>query len=108
MNQNIRTLIYGILAIPIAFLGLPLYIYLPNFYVNEVGLNVAMVGVVLFLSRLTDMIADPFIGRLSDIYLKAKYMILIGSIILLISFYFLSKISTVMFFESVESIFRII
>ena len=90
MNQNIRTLVYGTLAIPIAFLGLPLYIYLPNFYVNEVGLNVAVVGVVLFVSRLIDMIADPFIGRISDIYLKAKYMILIGSIVLLISFYFLS------------------
>jgi len=90
MNSNIRTIVYGILAIPIAFLGLPLYIYLPNFYVNEVGLNVAIVGIVLFLSRLVDMIADPFIGRISDIYLKAKYMILIGSILLLSSFYFLT------------------
>jgi len=89
MNEKSRTLTYGILAIPIAFLGLPLYIYLPNFYVNEIGLNVAIVGVVLFLSRLVDMFADPFIGRLNDVYFKSKSMILIGSIVLLISFYFL-------------------
>lgn len=90
MKNLLRVLTYGILAIPIAFLGLPLYIYLPNFYVNEVGMNVAVVGAVLFIARLLDMLADPFIGRLSDTRIKRKNMILIGSVLILIGFYFLT------------------
>jgi len=89
MNKNIEKVSYGILAIPIAFLGLPIYIYLPNFYVNEIGLNVALVGIALFLSRLLDMITDPFIGLVSDKYIKKSHLIIFGTIILLISFYFL-------------------
>ena len=85
-----KTLTYGILAIPLAFLGLPLYIYLPTFYVSEVGVNVALVGLVLFISRALDMFADPFIGRVSDKYIKKRYLIFIGSIILLFGFYFLT------------------
>lgn len=87
--MNKKALTYGILAIPLAFLGLPLYIYLPNFYVNEFALNIALVGGAMFVSRLLDMFADPFIGRLSDVYLKKKHMILIGSLLLIIGFYFL-------------------
>jgi len=89
MNKNIAKITYGILAIPIAFLGLPIYIYLPNFYVNEIGLNVALVGIALFLSRLLDMVSDPFIGLISDKYIKKSYLIVLGSITLLFSFYFL-------------------
>lgn len=89
MNKIIEKITYGVLAIPIAFLGLPIYIYLPNFYVNEIGLNVALVGIALFLSRLLDMFIDPFIGLISDKYVKKSYLIILGTIILLISFYFL-------------------
>jgi len=89
MNKNIAKIAYGTLAIPIAFLGLPIYIYLPNFYVNEIGLNVALIGIALFLSRLLDMVSDPFIGLISDKYIKKSYLIVLGSITLLFSFYFL-------------------
>ena len=89
MNKIFEKIAYGILAIPIAFLGLPIYIYLPNFYVNEVGLNIALVGIALFLSRLLDMISDPFIGLISDKKIKKSYLIAGGSIVLLFSVYFL-------------------
>ncbi len=85
-----RTFIYGLLAIPIAFLGLPLYIYLPSFYVSDIKLDIAHVGVVLFLARIIDMIADPFIGRVNDNNRKRKYMIIFGSIFLSLGFYFLT------------------
>lgn len=91
MKNQTRTISYGVLAIPIAFLGLPLYIYLPNFYVQNVEINVAVVGIVLFLARVFDMIADPFIGRLCDKNIKRKSMILFGSVFILIGFYFLSN-----------------
>ncbi|MGA1932193.1 MFS transporter [Arcobacter sp. YIC-464] len=86
---NKRVLNYGVLAIPIAILGMPLYIYLPTFYVQDIGLNTALVAALLFFARLLDMFADPFIGNLSDRYFSKKSLIVIGAFSLLISFYFL-------------------
>ncbi|CAA6805148.1 MAG: FIG097052: Sugar transporter [uncultured Sulfurovum sp.] len=87
-----RTLFaYGSIAIPLAMLGLPLYIYLPTFYAQTVGLSVTAVGLILFFSRLTDVITDPLIGLFSDRfkspYGKRKPFILLGSFLLMSSFY---------------------
>lgn len=87
--NNKRVLIYGSLAIPIAILGMPLYIYLPTYYVESIGLNTAIVGITLFIARVLDMIADPFIGRACDRYFSKKSLILIGSLLLTFGFYFL-------------------
>ena len=57
---------YGLLSLPLAIGGLPLAIYLPPFYTQELGLDLAMVGLVLMLARVTDVVTDPFIGILSD------------------------------------------
>ena len=81
--------IYGILGIPIAFLGFPLYIYLPAFYVEDIGLSLGIVGVVLFTSRIIDMLIDPFIGKISDKCCKRKTLILFASFFLLLGIYFL-------------------
>ena len=83
--------LYGILGIPIAFLGFPLYIYLPTFYVENVGLSVGVVGIVLLIARLIDMIFDPFIGRFCDIYSTKFNIILFSSFILLFGLFFLIK-----------------
>lgn len=61
-----RLLAYGLLGFPLAALNLPLYVYLPPFYAEEVGLGLGVVGVVLFCARLLDTITDPIIGELSD------------------------------------------
>jgi len=82
---------YGSTALPLAMLGLPLYIYLPTFYAQSVGLSVTLVGIILFLSRFTDVITDPIIGMMSDKfdshYGKRKPFLIIGAIILSASFY---------------------
>lgn len=82
---------YGSLALPLAMLGLPLYIYLPTFYADTVGVSVTLVGIILFLSRLTDVITDPLVGYVSDNfssnYGKRKPFIITGAIILGMSFY---------------------
>lgn len=82
---------YGSIALPLAMLGLPLYIYLPTFYAQSVGLSVTIVGSILFLSRLTDVITDPLVGYYSDHFIsrygKRKPFIFLGSILLVISFY---------------------
>ena len=83
------TILYGILGIPIAFLGFPLYIYLPTFYVEHIGLGVGIVGFILLVSRLIDMIADPFIGRFCDTYSTKFNIILISSFFVLIGLFFL-------------------
>lgn len=57
---------YGLLGFPLAALNLPLYVYLPPFYAEDLGLGLAGVGGVLFAARLLDVVTDPLIGELSD------------------------------------------
>lgn len=87
------SLSYALLAMPLAIIGLPLYIYLPTFYATTLEVNIALVGVIIFIARLTDVITDPFIGIISDKSLKKfgsrKPVMFLGFIILFISFYFL-------------------
>lgn len=57
---------YGQLVVPLAVIGLPVAIYIPPFYSGTLGLNLAAVGFILMLARLSDVVTDPLIGRLSD------------------------------------------
>lgn len=83
--------LYGVLGIPIAFLGFPLYIYLPTFYVEHIGLSAGVVGFILLFARLVDMVLDPFIGRFCDIYSTKFNIIFISSFFLLFGLFFLIK-----------------
>ena len=49
-----------------AALTLPLYILLPTFYAQALGLPLAAVGAALFAVRLVDAFSDPIIGYWSD------------------------------------------
>jgi Na+/melibiose symporter-like transporter len=81
---------YALPAFSLAMLGLPLYIYLPTFYTQSVGLSTLEVGLVLFLARSLDLVFDPLIGSLSDRFAKRKVMMFIGMLILLAGFFALS------------------
>jgi len=61
-----RLLAYGLPGLPLAALMLPLYVYLPAFYAEDLGLGFAAVGTILLVARLTDVLTDPLIGVLSD------------------------------------------
>lgn len=52
--------------IPIAALGLPLVVYLPEFYVSTIGLSLAAVGAAFLFVRLIDITLDPFLGGVMD------------------------------------------
>ena len=82
---------YSLIAIPLAIIGFPLYIYLPTFYSKEVGIDVATVGLLIFIARITDVFTDPIFGHLSDKsldYFKSrKPLMIFGSFILILSFY---------------------
>lgn len=63
----LRTLIaYGMPGLPLAVLTLPVYIFIPTLYTQELGLSLAAVGIILLVSRIVDAVSDPVIGLLSD------------------------------------------
>jgi len=43
---------YGAPALPLAALGLPVFIHLPTFYATSMGLGFATVGAILLFARL--------------------------------------------------------
>jgi len=53
-------------AIPLAALGLPITVYLPQFYGEQMGLGLATVGTVFMIARLWDVVTDPMMGIISD------------------------------------------
>lgn len=53
-------------AVPIAALGLPIGVYLPQFYAGPMGLGLATVGTIFMLARFWDVITDPVMGIVSD------------------------------------------
>lgn len=57
---------YGQLVMPLAVIGLPVAVYIPPFYSSTLGLDLAAVGFILMLARISDVVTDPLIGRLSD------------------------------------------
>jgi GPH family glycoside/pentoside/hexuronide:cation symporter len=59
-------LAFGLLSIPLAMGGLPLGLYLTPYYSAELGLSLTAIGVIMLVTRFTDVITDPLIGTLSD------------------------------------------
>ena len=57
---------YGLMALPLAFVALPLYVFLPNYYARSFGLPLASLGVLLRLARVADALRDPMLGRWID------------------------------------------
>lgn len=61
-----RLAAYALPGVPLAALTLPVYIYLPAFYAEDLGLGLGVVGGLLLLARLFDVVTDPIVGVLSD------------------------------------------
>ena len=51
---------------PVTVAFVPLVLFLPSFYAQDLGFDVAAVGAALIFARLVDAISDPLIGFLSD------------------------------------------
>ncbi|MEI9991890.1 MAG: MFS transporter [Rhizomicrobium sp.] len=49
-------------AMPYSALGIPLTVYLPNYYASHIGLTLAAVSAAFGVVRLTDIFFDPMIG----------------------------------------------
>jgi len=61
-----RRLAYALPAFGLAVVGLPVYLYMPKFYADVVGVPVAAIGAILLGVRIFDAFSDPLIGMLSD------------------------------------------
>ena len=66
MIGRARLVLYGLVNLPTSIVGLPIALYIPAFYSQNLGLSLAAVGALIALSRLTDVVTDPAIGIASD------------------------------------------
>src|SRR4030088_327141 len=57
---------YGLFGMPLAMAALPLYVHLPKFYGDHLGVNLTLLGSVLLVLRLADGVVDPLLRVLSD------------------------------------------
>lgn len=57
---------YGALGLPLAFVALPLYVYMPAYYAEQFGAPLAALGAVLLLVRIFDAVTDPLMGYAAD------------------------------------------
>jgi Na+/melibiose symporter-like transporter len=62
-----QILAYVLPAMPLAALGLPIVVYLPQYYASrEIGLSLAVTGLIFSLCRIADVFIDPVMGYVSD------------------------------------------
>ena len=69
--------------------AVPVSLYLPFVYSRDLGLDLADIGIILMLARITDVITDPLIGYLSDRtdtrFGKRKPWLAAGALVMMIS-----------------------
>ena len=53
--------------------ALPIYVHVPKFYADVVGLNLVAIGGLLLAARAFDAIQDPLLGYLSDRFRDARF-----------------------------------
>lgn len=84
---------FGLLGLPMAAQQLPLFVFLPPYYAQDLGVGLTAVGAALLGARLWDMVTDPLVGWLSDRgggrFGRRKPFVLAGTPILMVSIWFL-------------------
>mgnify|MGYP006273045059 CR=1 FL=1 len=63
---------YAAPAFVLAVVGIPVYVYIPKFYTDVVGVHIGALGAILLIVRLFDAVTDPVIGLVSD-RLKSRF-----------------------------------
>lgn len=59
-------ILYGLPSLVTSVAALPMALFVPAFYADDLGLPLAAVGGAIAASRLFDVVTDPLIGSLSD------------------------------------------
>lgn len=76
-------LFYGLPGLVTAIPTIPVFTLVPGFYAEDLGLGLALTGLVLFLSRGLDVVSDPLVGWFADRNGGASLqrLILVGALI---------------------------
>lgn len=74
---------YALLGLPLGCVGLPLYVHLPKYYADTLPISLALLGTLLFVTRILDCLADPLIGYVSDRYPSSRKRMMAGAMPLL-------------------------
>jgi GPH family glycoside/pentoside/hexuronide:cation symporter len=81
--------LYGLPNLSYSVAALPLALFIPSFYSDELGLPLASVGFAIAATRILDVLIDPVVGVLSDRlrtpFGRRKPFILLGAPLLLIA-----------------------
>lgn len=89
----LRLAAYGALGLPLAMAMMPIYMISPKYYGENLGLNLAALGAILFFTRLLDTVQDPFLGRIVDAFQRSQHgwsrISVLAGILLALSFAFL-------------------
>lgn len=90
MNKN-NNINYALLAIPLAFVGLPIYINVTDFYIRNFDVNIANLALVILIVRFVDSFQEPLLGLFSDYLIKKNIkrqkIIYFSSFFLALSFF---------------------
>ncbi len=62
-----RLVAYGLTSISLAMAELPIYVNVPKFYSDVIGMNLIAIGGLLLAARVFDAIQDPLLGHWSDL-----------------------------------------
>jgi GPH family glycoside/pentoside/hexuronide:cation symporter len=88
-----RKLTYSLPAFSLAVVGIPVYVYLPKFYTDVVGIDIVGLGYILLSVRIFDALTDPAIGYISDRtrtrYGRRRPYIAVGSVCVALTMLFL-------------------
>lgn len=66
-HSSLRLLAYGLTSIPLAMAALPIYVHVPKFYSESLGLDLVSIGGLLLAARIFDAVLDPLLGYWSDL-----------------------------------------
>jgi Na+/melibiose symporter-like transporter len=81
--------LYGLPNLSFSLCALPLALFVPAYYADDLGLPLAQVGAAIAASRALDLVTDPLMGQLSDRLRtrlgRRKPWIALGSPLLLVS-----------------------
>jgi glycoside/pentoside/hexuronide:cation symporter, GPH family len=81
--------LYGLPHLIHSMVILPLVLFIPSYYADDLGLPLASVGIAIAISRLLDVFTDPIMGILSDRWHtrwgRRKPWLVIGTPLLILS-----------------------
>jgi GPH family glycoside/pentoside/hexuronide:cation symporter len=89
----LKKVAYAAPAFALAVVGIPVYVYIPKFYTDVVGIHIGLLGLILLGARLFDAVTDPVIGVVSDRtqtrFGRRRPYMAFGSLILAVSIFLL-------------------